>query len=138
MRALTLRASDVEAETEAIRLAVRALPDEDRAAYFRLTERRMKDPDTYATLNWSLVAGAHHAYLGNWLRFAIDLMGTLLAVALLFTPLLFVGIALLVLILGSELVELARSQVMVADHNNAIARATLAEVAGPGAVPAKA
>jgi len=61
-----------EAE-EHIRKLVRELPDEKRLLFFQQAEKNLKDPDTYATLNFLLVAGLHHFYLGQWGRGSINL-----------------------------------------------------------------
>lgn len=41
-------------DEEAIRIRVRALSDEQRLTFFSQTEKSLKDPDTYAALNFFL------------------------------------------------------------------------------------
>lgn len=125
--AWTLRQDPVRAEEERLREQLRALDDQQRAAFYRVCNRKLKDPDTYAVLNWCLLVGLHHFYLGRWLRGAINLALFLTGIVLLFEmPL--VGIALIILIPLIELPALFRSQVIVADHNNQVARAVMAEL----------
>jgi len=44
------------------------LPDAQRAEFYRKSGKKIRDPDTYAALNWFFVIGLHHFYLRRWLR----------------------------------------------------------------------
>ncbi|GAA3928531.1 hypothetical protein [Litoribacillus peritrichatus] len=113
-----LKKDIVEEQEEQLRRQVRELSDEDRATYFRLSEKSIKDPDTYATLNYIFIAGLHHFYLGKW---GLGLMNILVfwgGVALIWFGQIEIGVALLIGIFAFELYELFRSQVLVADFNN--------------------
>lgn len=48
---------------ERLRKCVGALPDDKRLAFYKKVEQRLKDPDTYAALNYLFIAGLHHFYL---------------------------------------------------------------------------
>jgi TM2 domain-containing membrane protein YozV len=122
-----LDASEVEREENRLRDAVSALPDDARKRYYEQLRKRTKDPDTYATLNWFLVAGLHHFYLGKTLRGMINLIVFAVGVFLIFVlpP---IGIAIITVIFIVELWALFRSQIIVRDHNNRVSEATLQEV----------
>jgi len=47
-----LKQEEVEREEERLRALARELSDEDRKAFFEAFSKRVKDPDTYAVLNW--------------------------------------------------------------------------------------
>ena len=122
-----LDASEVEREENRLRDAVSALPDDARKRYYEQLRKRTKDPDTYATLNWFLVAGLHHFYLGKTLRGMINLIVFAVGVFLIFVlpP---IGISIITVVFIVELWALFRSQIIVRDHNNRVSEATLQEV----------
>lgn len=115
----------VDAEEEQLRELVAALPDEQRKVFYQQLKPLLRDPDTYATLNWCFLAGLHHFYLGLWGRGLFNLLVFLVGVALLFTPLILVGIALLVLISVVELWALFRAQIIIQHWNNQLIRRLL-------------
>lgn len=110
----------VQEDEERIRKKVRELADERRQEFFKLSEKKIKDPDTYATLNYILVGGLHHFYLGRWARGLADLIVSLFGIALLFTDSAGVGLLLIVAVVVVELYALFRSQIIVQDHNNKV------------------
>ncbi|WP_417505108.1 hypothetical protein [Marinomonas gallaica] len=112
-----LRSEKVTEQDEALRLALRNLSDEQRGLFYKQYTTQLKDPDTYATLNWFFISGLHNFYLKEWLAGALDLLLMLIGCLLLFIiPLL--GVALLILVSLIELPALFRSQIIVADYNN--------------------
>ena len=115
---------ELKQEEDAIRKEITALPDAKRKEYYRLEDKRIKDPDTYAVLNYFFLAGLHHFYLGN------ELKGILNAMAMLIGILLFgmFGWVLILIVLIIELPQLFRSQTIVQAHNNKVMRETLNEV----------
>ena len=115
----------VEREEEALRAALAKLPDARRAEVYREAEKHLRDPDTYAALNWLLVSGLHHFYLRNRARGVGELAAAIAAVALFFTDLWGLGILLLLGVAALELYALFRSQVIVQDYNNRVLRAAL-------------
>lgn len=125
------RTDALAAEEERQRDAVAALPPAQRKAYHAEFGRRLRDPDTYAALNWSLMFGIHHLYLRRWLRFALDLLVSALGVALLLTGNIVLGGLVLAIMAVWELVDLARSQSTVRAYNNRIAAKILAELGSP-------
>jgi len=120
----------VEAEEEEIRRLVRELDDAARVAYYREVERRVRDPDTYATLNWFFVTGLHHFYLRRWVRGLLSLGGFIVGVSLIFTGNWPLGVVLIISISLFEFYELLRSQVIVQDYNNQAMRQALGTLRG--------
>ncbi len=110
----------IQEEEERIRKLVRELPDEKRLLFFQQAEKNLKDPDTYATLNFLFVAGLHHFYLGQWVRGSINLFIFLAGVVFLFSGQVAIGIVLLIAISLVELRDLFAAQTVVQDYNNAV------------------
>ena len=108
----------VQEREESIRRWVRELPDESREAFYKETEKALKDPDTYATLNYIFIAGLHHFYLGKWRLGLINTAIFWSGVALVFTRHFMLGIATITAITLFEFYELFRSQTLVQHHNN--------------------
>ena len=110
----------VEQREERIRQQISALPDQDRSRLYKEAEKKLKDPDTYATLNYFFIAGLHYFYLGKWGAgiLAIALFWT--GIALLFTDAMWLGIALIAGVTLVEFYELFKSQLIVQEHNNQV------------------
>ena len=119
-----------EQEEERIRGLVRELPEDQRAAFYQKTEKQLKDPDTYATLNYIFIAGLHHFYLGKWGRGLINIVIFWLGVALLFSSHPWLGALVILVISVIELYELFRSQSIVLQYNNALMLAIYQQVGG--------
>lgn len=108
---------------------MRALSDDQRRRFYDIANPRLRDPDTYAVLNWSLLAGMHHFYLGRWLRGSATLLCFIGGVAALFSdPLRWPALLVLCVILVIELSELFRSHTIVQDHNNRMMARALDEL----------
>ncbi|MBA1149184.1 TM2 domain-containing protein [Ectothiorhodospiraceae bacterium WFHF3C12] len=120
-----LKREAVEAEEERLREAAAALPDDKRRTFYREVKRELKDPDTYAVLNWFFLVGLHHFYLRRWGRGVLDLGLVLLGIVLLVMQQLVAGVALILLVAIVELWALVRSQVIVQDWNNQVYRQAL-------------
>lgn len=116
---------DVDAEEERLRERAGALPDEQRKAFYRDVKRQLRDPDTYAALNWFFLAGLHHFYLGRWGRGLFNLAVFLAGVALIILQQVWPGIALIALVSTWELWALFRAQIIVQDWNNRLYRQLL-------------
>ncbi len=110
----------IQEDEERIRRWVRELPDGKRWQFFQQTEQALKDPDTYAALNYLFIAGLHHFYLGKWLRGAINLSVFTVGAILLFTNFTGIGLLLLIGITVIELKDLFYSQLVVQDYNNGV------------------
>ncbi|MBX3639159.1 MAG: TM2 domain-containing protein [Nitrosomonas sp.] len=120
--------SEVTEEEERIRELVRQLPDDKRFVFFQEAEKRLKDPDTYATLNYLFIAGLHHFYLGNWLRGVTNLAIFLIGIVMLFTSMRIVGILLILIVSVIELYALFKSQIIVQAYNNAVMKKIYQEI----------
>ena len=123
--ALKLNHEAVVEEEEAIRNRVRAMDDLQKRAYHSAFKKKMKDPDTYAVLNYFFVAGLHHIYLDKYARGLLNMGVMLGGLILLATPAFPLGILLILGLVTIELMALFRSQIVVTDHNNKLARALL-------------
>lgn len=62
----------VEAREDELRTRISQLSDEARKRFYNAQCTILKDPDTYATLNWLFLGGVHHLYLEKYLLFAIE------------------------------------------------------------------
>ena len=118
----------IQQDEERIRQLVRELPDDKKALFFQQTAKNLKDPDTYATLNFLFIAGLHHFYLGNWIRGLINISIFFTGVLFLFTGLAVLGILLLIAISIIELKALFKAQLIVQDYNNGIMEAIYREI----------
>jgi TM2 domain-containing membrane protein YozV len=112
-----------------LRDQIHALPQETKQAYYTQIRQRTRDPDTYAALNWGLIAGLHHFYLGNWPRGVLDLTALIVGLLLIFwAESLWAGVGIIVLLSLFELWELFNSQMIVRRHNLQQGRQLLREL----------
>lgn len=113
----------VKQHEEALRLQIRQLDDAQRKQFYHQFNQQVKDPDTYAVLNYLFLAGLHHFYLGKmargWLNFIVFGFGILLLIAGWFGWVLIVAITLI------ELKALFQSEAIVCDHNNRLMESLL-------------
>ncbi|WP_394147185.1 TM2 domain-containing protein [Shewanella atlantica] len=106
----------LEQNEELLRKQVNSLPEAQKKEFYKRQSKKLKDPDTYATLNWFFLGGIHHLYLGKFTLFAIELV--LLTVSI-------IGLVLgqpsalfiLILIVIYELPQLFFSQKIARQHN---------------------
>lgn len=110
---------EVEEVEESIRRRVRELPDAKKQEYFRLLQRKIRDPDTYAVLSYFFLLGLRHMYLGAWFRGILDFLLLCVGIILLIVGNWW-GLLLLALIGTADLLALFRSQIIVREHNNEI------------------
>ncbi|MGP9799575.1 TM2 domain-containing protein [Rheinheimera sp. NSM] len=122
-----LEQQQVDAEEERLRVLAAALPDQQRQQFYQQLKRELRDPDTYAALNWCFLAGLHHFYLGQWRRGLFNLLVFIAGLVLLFSPWPWLGVVLIVLISVVELWALFRSQIIIQHRNNQIMRRLLEE-----------
>lgn len=66
--------AELEQKEEQLRQQVNALPEKQKKAYYKLQSTKLKDPDTYASLNWFFLGGVHHCYLGKYTLFMFELL----------------------------------------------------------------
>ena len=126
---LNLKKDLVEYESQRLKERVRELNDDQRRHYFNLLEPALKDHDTYAVLNYLLLPGLHHFYLGKFFRGSLNLIILLTVTSLIFfTKYVFVGTLIIFFILIVELLALFRSQVIVMNHNNHLSKEILESI----------
>ncbi len=111
---------EVQEKEESIRKLVRKLPDDMRLTFFKESEKKLKDPDTYATLNYIFIAGLHHFYLGKWGHGLINIVVFWVGVLLLFSNYTGIGVIIIIAISIFELYQLFKSQTIVQEHNNGV------------------
>ena len=116
LEAWLLRSEDVKTRDEALRTNIRELNDADRSVFYRDYQKKIKDPDTYAVLNWLFLTGLHHLYLGKFLRGIANIAILIFGVIMLFYQGPF-GLLIIGAVLLFETPALFRSQLIVADHN---------------------
>lgn len=120
-----LKQRDVDEEEERLRQLVNELPDEKRKLFYDDVRLELRDPDTYAALNWFFMAGLHHFYLKKWLNGIFDLMMFVIGVVAIIAGYTWLGIALILLVSIWEMWALFRSQIIIQDWNNKIYRRLL-------------
>ena len=126
---LNLKKDLVEYQSQRLKERVRELNEDQRRQYFNLLEPALKDHDTYAVLNYFLLPGLHHFYLGKFFRGSLNLIILLTGTSLIFfTKYVFVGTLIVFFILIVELLALFRSQVIVMNHNNHLSKEILESI----------
>lgn len=118
----------VEQEEESIREAINLLSDNERKNLFYIAKKDIKDPDTYAALNWFFVAGLHHFYLRRWIKGSIDLVVFLIGVVLIFLGQSWPGFFVIIAISIVELYALFRSQLIVQNYNNQVMKKAIEDI----------
>ena len=111
-------------EQDKLRDQINGLPSPLRKHYYEREQHVLRDPDTYAVLNYFFVCGLHHFYLGKAKHGLINVL--VMALGIIFWQ--FYGFVLVVLVILIELPQLFRSQNIVAQHNLAVRQQLLVEV----------
>jgi TM2 domain-containing membrane protein YozV len=117
-----LNQDEVERQEDELRQEINRLSDKYRSLFYSAVKKKIKDPDTYAALNWFFVTGLHHFYLGKWMSGLVDLVAFVLGVGLMITGHIEVGIALIAVISTIELWALFRAQLIIQAWNNKLYR----------------
>ena len=118
-------------EEDALREEIKNLSDNMKKVFYSKIEHEIKDPDTYAVLNWLFIAGIHHFYLKKWLNGFINIGVFIVGILLLFSSdntFFGIGIGMLLALFIIELVQLFKSQNIVQDYNNMVTKKTLDEL----------
>ncbi|MCL9774198.1 hypothetical protein [Vibrio methylphosphonaticus] len=106
----------LEKNEELLRNQVTSLPGAQKKEFYKRQSRKLKDPDTYATLNWFFLGGFHHCYLGKYGLFTLEL--SLLTISIIG---LILGhssaVIILALLVCYELPQLFFSQKIARQHN---------------------
>lgn len=122
-------------DEEAIRIRVRALSDEQRLTFFSQTEKSLKDPDTYAALNFFFIAGLHHFYLGRNVRGTINAGIFLLGVITIIAGFYLIGSLIILAISVTELSALFQAQRIVQAYNNDVMEKIYQELTQKDSLP---
>ena len=117
----------LEKEEEEIRQKVQQLSESQRKYYYQRLDSDLRDPDTYAVLNYFFIAGIHHFYLKKYLKGIVEVSLYLLGFGLLLGGAAIVGVILLFGVSFVELSSLFRSQIIVKQHNLELMRDFLNE-----------
>lgn len=115
-------------EENELRAQVAALSVDQKRQYYAQELQQIKDPDTYAALNWVFVAGLHHFYLGKWQKGLINL--TLMIVGVLFYifgEYIHFGAALIIFVFIIELPQLFNSENVINHYNNRLIKRLLVQ-----------
>jgi len=107
---------DLEEREEQLRSKVFELPEEKRKLFYKKQNKLIKDPDTYAALNYFFLGGLHHFYLGRYVTFAIEIVLLIIAILLLISGNMF-GLAILFAVGLYELPQLFFSQKIARLYN---------------------
>ena len=126
--ALSLKKEVVLEREEALRLEIRELDDGDKKRFHENFSLAVKDPDTYAVLNFFFMAGLHHFYLAKILRGTINLIVFSVGIGCIFLNAIVVGVLLIGVILVIELPALFRAQLIVGHHNNELSSQLLQQI----------
>ena len=121
---------EVNKEENNLRNEIQKLSDENKKIFYSKIEKEIKDPDTYAVLNWLFIAGLHHFYLKKWLNGTINLMIFLVGVILAFSDNITffgIGVGMLLSLFIIELIQLFKSQLILQDYNNIVTKRLLNE-----------
>lgn len=124
------RRKQAEDYEEILRSQINQLDAENRAKFFKEINKEIKDPDTYAALNFLCLGGFHHFYLKKWYRGAINLVGFLLSLIFMFSgfqPLVIIGIIAVLVIAGTEAYAMFFSQTIVMEYNNKVTEQLLSK-----------
>ncbi len=121
---------EIEKEENNLRNKIQELSSDNKKIFYSRIEKEIKDPDTYAVLNWLFIAGIHHFYLKKWLNGTINIVVFSIGILLLFADndILFgIGIGMLLSLFIVELIQLFKSQLILQDYNNQVTKKMLSE-----------
>lgn len=115
-------------EENQLRARVAALTVEQKRQYYTQELEQIKDPDTYAALNWFFIAGLHHFYLGKWRQGLMNLMLMITGVLFcIFTSYTLIGAGFILFVFVIELPQLFNSENVINHYNNRLIRRLLGQ-----------
>ena len=127
LRSLFFSNELLEREEEDIRGLVRNLSESDRKVYFDALNLKLKDPDTYAALNFAFL-GIHHLYLKKYITFILIFFFELFSLILFFSGNFILGSLLGILVFTHEVYHLFLSNQIVRNFNNRLSREILQSI----------
>jgi len=119
----------LEGKEELLRNQINTLSELDKKTFYKEQTGKLKDPDTYASLNWFFLGGFHHFYLGKFKLFAVELLILLVAIIMLSIGFDF-AVYLLVILALFELPQLFFSQKIARQRNYEISLEILNAIKG--------
>ena len=126
--AISIKKEVVFEREESLRLSVRGLDDDDKKLFHQKFSEDLRDPDTYAVLNFFFVAGLHHFYLGKNLRGLVNIIVFSVGVVSIFLNFAGLGLTLIIAIVLIELPALFRAQLLVSHYNNELSDRLLQQI----------
>lgn len=120
---------ELECREDSLRNKVSQLSPEQKKRYYQAQMKQLKDPDTYASLNWFCLGGFHHLYLGKKMLFFIEITLFLIAVVALYVGHI-EALFILVILVAYELPHLFLSQKIVRQHNQKISNDIYRKITG--------
>lgn len=112
-----LNKSELDKQEELCKEKINRLTESQKKFYYSKTLKELKDPDTYAVINWFFIAGIHHFYLKKYNLMIMDLTILTLGITLLVYDYHLIGAVVLLSISAYELYHLFFSQLIVQDYN---------------------
>ena len=106
----------LEKNEELLRNQINTLPEVQKKEFYSRQSKRLKDPDTYAALNWFFLGGFHHCYLGRYKLFVLELI-LLITMIIGFFEGHSSAFAILIFLVIFELPQLFFSQKIARQHN---------------------
>jgi TM2 domain-containing membrane protein YozV len=117
---------ELRQEEDQLREQIASLSLEQKKQYYAQELQQIKDPDTYAALNWFFVAGLHHFYLGKWQRGLVNILFMVIGLILYFSSVFTViGVSLILFIFIIELPQLFNSENIIHRYNNQLMKKLL-------------
>ena len=116
-------------EEEMLREEIAKLTPAQKKHYYALEVAQVKDPDTYAALNWAFLAGLHHFYLGKWRRGLINLILMFIGAIFYLSHILpWLGAMVILAVFIIEVPQLFNSQKIVHQYNNQVMKTLIKKV----------
>lgn len=114
-----LNKEQLRLEENQLREQIASLSVEQKRKYYAQELQYIKDPDTYAAMNWIFIAGLHHFYLGKWQRGLINLVLMFIGVLFYFSGVFtLIGAVLILSVFIIELPQLFNSENVIHSYNN--------------------
>ncbi|OOE73089.1 MULTISPECIES: hypothetical protein [Salinivibrio] len=111
----------LEAQETELKQQVNGLTQSQKKRFFAEQSRQLKDPDTYAALNWGFLGGIHHLYLRKYGLFVVECVLLVIAIIGLVLNQPYFGLILAGLVLF-ELPQLFFAQKIARQYNYHVSR----------------
>lgn len=112
-----LNKAELDRQEELCKEKINNLTDNQKKFYYSKTLKELKDPDTYAVINWFFIAGIHHFYLKKYNLMIMDLMCLIIGITLIVYEYYLIGAVVLMCVSAYELYHLFFSQHIVQNYN---------------------